>query len=126
MARFLWICFGGACGTGARYLLGLWATKTLGAFPFGTMIVNVAGCFFIAAIMHVATTTPLISPTLRLALATGVMGGLTTYSSFNLETTSLLRDKAYGAAALNFSATVGACFVAGLLGLVVARKIVGP
>jgi CrcB protein len=80
----------------------------------------------IAAIVHVATTTSHISPTLRLALTTGVLGGLTTYSSFNHETTSLLRDKAWGAAVLNFSATVGLCFVAGLVGLLVARKIVGP
>ena len=126
VARFLWICLGGAFGTGARYLVGLWATKTLGTFPFGTMIVNVVGCFLIAAIMHVAMTTPLVSPTLRLALTTGVMGGLTTYSTFNQETTSLLRDRAYGAAALNVGATVGACFFAGLFGLIVARKIVGP
>lgn len=127
MTRFLWICFAGAVGTGARYLIGLWAGKALGtAFPYGTLIVNAAGCFLIAAIMHVALSTSMVSPTLRLTLTTGLLGGFTTYSSFNLETTSLLRERAWASGALNFGATVGLCFVAGLLGLVAARRFVGP
>lgn len=126
MARFLWICLGGACGTGARYLIGLWAGKALGTtFPYGTLVVNVVGCFLIAVITHVALTTSTMSPTLRLALTTGVMGGLTTYSSFNLETTNLLRERAWAAAMLNVGATAVLCFVGGLLGLVVARRFVG-
>jgi CrcB protein len=126
MARFLWICFGGALGTGVRYLVGLWAGKALGTtFPYGTLIVNVLGCFLIAAITHIALTTTSISPTLRLTLTTGVMGGLTTYSSFNLETTNLLRERAWASATLNVGATAAICFVAGLLGLVVARRFVG-
>ena len=126
MARFLWICFGGACGTGARYLIGLWAGKALGtSFPYGTLIVNVVGCFLIAIITHVALTTSAVSPTLRLALTTGVMGGLTTYSSFNLETTNLLRERAWASAMLNVGATAVLGFVCGMLGLVIARRFVG-
>jgi CrcB protein len=127
MTRFLWICLAGAAGTGARYLVGLWAGRALGAgFPYGTLLVNVAGCFLIAAITHVALATTLVSPTLRLTLTTGFMGGLTTYSSFNLETTRLLQERAWGTATLNLAATLGGCFVAGLLGLLVARRLVGP
>jgi fluoride exporter len=127
MTRFLLICLAGAFGTGTRYAVGLWAGRALGtAFPYGTLIVNVLGCFLIAAISHVALSTTLISPTLRLTLTTGFMGGLTTYSSFNLETTRLLQDRAWWAGVANFGATVAGCFVAGLLGLTLARRIVGP
>jgi CrcB protein len=127
MTRLLWIGLAGAMGTVTRYLVGLWAGRALGAgFPYGTLFVNLAGCFLIAAITHVALSSTLISPTMRLTLTTGFMGGLTTYSSFNLETTQLLQRGNWASASLNFGATVAGCFVAGLLGLVVARRIVGP
>src|SRR5260221_219849 len=55
MARLFWICVAGALGTGARYLVGVWATRALGAsFPYGTLIVNVVGCFLIAGATEVA------------------------------------------------------------------------
>ena len=126
MTRLLLIGLAGALGTCTRYLVGLAAGRAFGAgFPFGTLIVNLAGCFLIAAITEVALTTDLISPTLRLTLTTGFMGGLTTYSSFNLETTGLLQDRAWYAGLVNFSATVLGCFLAGLLGLAVARRMLG-
>jgi CrcB protein len=126
MMRILLIGLAGAMGTLARYFIGVWAGRTLGTtFPYGTLIVNLAGCFLIAGITHVALSSTLISPTLRLTLTTGFLGGLTTYSSFNLETTSLLRERAWGASLLNLGLTVVGCFVAGLLGLVVAKRLVG-
>ena len=46
MERFFWICLAGAAGTGARYLIALWAAQRFGsAFPYGTLIVNLIGCF---------------------------------------------------------------------------------
>jgi CrcB protein len=122
----LLIFVAGGLGTVARYLVGLWARDALGTmFPYGTLIVNVVGCFFIAAITRVALTTDLISPTVRLTLTTGFLGGLTTYSSFNLETTRLLYDRAWYAAIINFGATVLGCFAAGLLGFAIARRVFG-
>jgi CrcB protein len=127
MARFLWVCLAGAMGTGVRYLVGVWAGRTLGgALPYGTLIVNVVGCFLIAAVMHVAVTHTLIPPTLRFALTTGFIGGLTTYSSFNFETTRLFGERAWLLGAMYFVATVVGCFLAGLLGLALARRFVGP
>lgn len=126
MTKLLLIGLAGALGTVTRYLIGLWAGKTLGAgFPYGTLIVNVVGCFLIAAITHVALSTTLVSPALRLTLTTGFMGGLTTYSSFNLETTQLLQGRAWYSALLNFGVTIAGCFFAGLLGLAVARRVFG-
>jgi CrcB protein len=126
MARLLLIGLAGALGTCARYLVGLGAGRWLGTgFPFGTLIVNVVGCFLIVAITQVALTTDLISPTLRLTLTTGFMGGLTTYSSFNLETTQFIQSRAWYSALVNFGATVGGCFVAGLLGFELARRVFG-
>ena len=126
MTRVLLIALAGALGTLSRYGVGIWARAALGAdFPYGTLIVNVVGCFLIALVSQVALSTTLISPTVRLTLTTGFMGGLTTYSSFNYETTSLLRERAWAAGLTNVALTLLACFVAGWLGLVVARRLAG-
>jgi CrcB protein len=126
MTRILLIGLAGALGTLTRYFVGIWAGRALGAaFPYGTFIVNVAGCFLIALVAQLALSTSAISPTLRLTLTTGFMGGLTTYSSFNYETTSLLRERAWAAGLANVGLTLVACFVAGLLGLALARRLAG-
>ena len=91
MDRFFWICFAGAAGVGTRYLVAIWAAQRFGsAFPYGTLIVNLLGCFSIAALMHAALALGW-SPNLRAALTIGFIGGLTTYSSFNYETMRLLK-----------------------------------
>jgi CrcB protein len=126
MERLFWICFAGALGTGARYLIGLWAGQRLGtSFPYGTLIANVGGCFLLAAILQAALNMAAFSPTLRLALTTGFMGGLTTYSSFAYETTRLAQDGAVGAAFMNFGLTTLACFGAVLLGLALGQRLSG-
>ncbi len=126
MTRWLLIGLAGAIGTLARYGVGLWARGALGTgFPYGTLIVNVFGCFFIALVSQLALSTTLVSPTLRLTLTTGFLGGLTTYSSFNYETTSLMRERAWAVGLTNLGATLVGCFLAGLLGLIAARKLVG-
>lgn len=125
MERFLWICLGGAAGTGCRYVVAVWTAQRLGsAFPFGTLIVNLAGCFAIAAIMHAALTLGW-SPTLRAAITIGFIGGLTTYSSFNYETSRLLEEGSLATAALNATATILGAFVAGWLGMWCARQLLG-
>ena len=125
MERFVWICVGGAAGTGVRYLVGLWAAQRLGsAFPYGTLIVNVIGCFAIAAVMH-ASAALSWSPTVRSAIAIGFIGGLTTYSSFNYETSRLFDERAEAFAMLYLAATVLGGFVAGWLGMVSARVLLG-
>jgi fluoride exporter len=125
MERLFWICLAGAAGTGARYLVSLWAVQRLGAaFPYGTLIVNLVGCFGIAALIHAAATLSW-SPTVRSAITVGFLGGLTTYSSFNYETTALIERGALGAAAFNAIATIGGAFGAGWLGLLFAKAVLG-
>jgi CrcB protein len=127
MTRVILIGLAGALGTLSRYGVNVWAGKVLGmGFPYATLIVNIVGCFLIALVAHLALATTLIPPTLKLVLTTGFVGGLTTYSSFNQETTALLRDRAFGAACANVALTLGTCFVSGLLGLALARRIAGP
>jgi fluoride exporter len=122
MSRFFWICLGGAVGTGARYLVSGWALALLGpAFPFGTLAVNMTGSFLLGGIMHLALTTGLLAPTLRLALTSGVLGGFTTYSTFNYETLEYLRGGAWAIGIANILLTVVACLAAGVGGLAVAQ-----
>jgi CrcB protein len=125
MERFLWICLAGAAGSGARYAVALWAAQRFGsAFPYGTLIVNLLGCFGIAAVMHAALALSW-SPTLRSAITIGFIGGLTTYSSFNYETSRLLEEGAPGVAALNVVATITGAFAAGWLGMLFAKLLLG-
>ena len=123
--RLLLVCIGGALGSGARYLTAIWAAAALGpAFPYGTLIVNLAGCFAIAAVMHAALTLAW-PPDVRAAITIGFIGGLTTYSSFNYETSRLIEEGALATAALNAAATIFGAFAAGWLGMFCARQIIG-
>ena len=125
MERLLWICLGGAVGTGARYLVAVWAAQRLGGvFPYGTLIVNLVGCFIIAAAMH-ASLALAWSPTVRAAITIGFIGGLTTYSSFNYETMRLVSEGAPVVAALNLALTLAGGVVAGWMGVITARAVVG-
>jgi CrcB protein len=125
MERLFWICLAGAAGTGTRYLVALWAAQRLGStFPYGTLIVNLAGCFVIAALMHAALTLGW-SANVRAALTIGFVGGLTTYSSFNYETMRLFQEGAPATALVNLCLTLCGCFLAGWLGLVAARELLG-
>lgn len=126
MARFLWICLGGAIGTGARYLLSGWLLRFTGpGFPYGTLAVNVIGSFLLCLLMQIGLSTEAIPPTLRLVLATGVLGGFTTYSAFNYETLRLLQEDAWLLAFANLGVMLAACLMAGYLGFVVGKLLGG-
>jgi CrcB protein len=124
MERLFWICVAGAVGSGVRYLIALWAAQRLGAtFPYGTLIVNLAGCFAIAVLMHVGARFAW-APSLRAALTVGFIGGLTTYSTFNYETTRLAQEGALHSAATNLVVTIIGGLLAGWLGLLCARGLI--
>jgi CrcB protein len=126
MARFVWVCLGGAAGTGARYWLSGWVQRHAGSsFPAGTLAVNVIGSFLLAALMEVGVTGGMLGPTLRVALTTGVIGGFTTYSTFNYETLEYLREGAWVFGIANVAATVFVCLAAGIAGLAAGRGLIG-
>jgi CrcB protein len=126
MDRFLWVCLGSAVGGGSRYLVSGWVSRALGpAFPYGTLTVNFLGSFLLAGLMFAGVEASAMSPTVRLALTTGVMGGFTTYSTFSYETMKYLQDGAWGIAVANVLVTVFTCLVACLLGWATARWLVG-
>jgi len=88
------------------------------------LIVNLFGCFVIAALMHAALTLGW-SPTVRAAVTIGFIGGLTTYSSFNYETMRLFAESAPVTAVLNLAVTRLGGLMAGWLGLMTAREVLG-
>lgn len=122
MSRLLLVCLGGAAGSGARYLVGLGMARWLGAaFPWGTLAVNVAGSFAISAVMDLSVHYGVIPAEVRLLLAAGVLGGFTTYSSFNYEVLAFLQRGQWLPAALYLAATVAGCLAAGVAGMASAR-----
>jgi fluoride exporter len=125
MLKLFLVCLGGAIGSGTRYLLCNGAAALLGpAFPYGTLIVNAVGSFIICAVMHLSLAAAMVSPTMRLFLTTGLMGGLTTYSAFDYETFRYTQDGAYALAALNVALTLVLCFAAGAAGDGLAKLLV--
>ena len=126
MGRLALISLGGALGTAARYLLSVGLLRVLGpAFPYGTLAVNVIGSFLLGVIMQAGLDTTILSPAARVVLGTGVMGGFTTYSTFNYETLQYLQEGAWAMASLNVATTLLVCLAAGALGVAVARGLLG-
>ncbi len=102
MTQFLYISLGAILGANLRFLVGLWASQQLGiGFPFGTLLVNVIGCFLIGLFYGLSETRITITPELRLFVAIGFLGAFTTFSSFGNETVNLVRSGDLGSALLN-------------------------
>jgi len=112
-------------GTGARYLLGGLVARWAGPdFPYGTLLINVLGSFFIGVVQEVGLSTLLIPDTLRLVLAIGVLGGFTTYSSFSYETIRLLEGGSWLAASLYVLLTTALCLTCCAAGLSLGRVLI--
>ncbi|WP_241158135.1 MULTISPECIES: fluoride efflux transporter CrcB [unclassified Adlercreutzia] len=114
---------GGFVGSIARYLLGLLSVTdtAAGSFPVATFGVNVAGAFLIGFVMALFTKGTGMSPQLLLFLKVGMCGGFTTFSTFSLESLSLIESGHVGMAAVYMAASVAACLVSVALGSWVAR-----
>ncbi len=124
---FVWVAIGGAAGSCLRY----WVSLVLGpftvghGFPWATLTANVLGSLGLGLVFVLGEDRPWFGADLRLLLGTGVMGGFTTYSAFNLESIGLMQNGAWGRAALYMGGTVAGCLVAGALGVIVGRAIKG-
>lgn len=118
----LWVALGGALGTLMRYGVTVGMARVAGvAWPFGTFTVNVLGSFGLAFLMELAPQRSVAGVDVRLVLGTGMLGGFTTYSSFNLETLRMAQQMGWGRASVYVTATLVVCFVGGLLGYALAR-----
>jgi CrcB protein len=118
------ICLGGAIGTGLRYLTAIIAAKWFGAeFPYGTLIVNLAGAFVIGFVQQVGTDVLFVPDDVRLFLTTGMMGGLTTYSTFSYETVRLMEFGSWHHAWINIFVTTTICLFLCFLGITVGRLV---
>lgn len=102
------VALGGALGSVARYLLGTWiqsASRSVD-FPYGTLTVNLIGCFVIGFLSQLAEARGAFTPETRALVFIGVLGGFTTFSSFGNDTMNLLRDGATFNALVNVGANV--------------------
>jgi len=125
--RALLITFGGAIGTLLRYLTSLVAAQWFGTeFPYGTLIVNLSGAFIIGLVQQLGTEALMIPDSTRLFLTTGMMGGLTTYSTFSYETVRLMESGAWSQAWINIFVTTVICLSLCFLGMGVGRVFVTP
>lgn len=128
--NYLWIAIGGALGSVARHWVNLHFMERMGAaFPWGTLVANISGCFLIGLISGLAALGGRWSPppAMLLFLMVGVCGGYTTFSSFSLQNLALIQSGALGKAFANIfaSVTVGlfAVWAGALLPALVARLL---
>lgn len=109
--RIALIALFGAAGTLARYgLQGVVQVRTGGTFPYGTLLVNLTGCFLLGLIAQFTLNHMVISPDWRMAIAVGLFGGFTTFSSFGWETAKMMEEGQW----MRASVYVGASVIAGL------------
>jgi CrcB protein len=93
MIKFVNLIIGGAAGTVARYLLGGAVYRLMGTgFPYGTLIVNISGCFILGILASLSDKKFMLSPDARLLLMIGFCGAFTTFSTLIFETDSLVRN----------------------------------
>lgn len=120
-ATIAFFCAGGGL---TRYYLSGWVYSLLGrAFPYGTLVVNIIGAYFIGLIMELGLRSSMLSDSLRVGLTVGFMGGLTTFSTFSYETFKLLEDGQFVLAFVNVLASVAVCLLCTWLGIVTVRSL---
>jgi CrcB protein len=118
------VALGSAVGGVARYLLGLMVQRHVGgAFPLGTMLINIAGSFLAGFLIRYALATPGIPAEARALLATGFCGGFTTFSAFTYETLTLAEAGEFRLAAWYVAGSVVVALAGAFLGVSAAREL---
>jgi CrcB protein len=126
MEHVLAVGIGGFVGAVLRYWLSGMAQRWAGdSFPLGTLLVNVLGCMVLGAIMCLVEYRQWFGPHVRIFITIGILGGLTTFSTFGYETFALLRDGQLAAALSNVTANVVFGTAAVTLGWFAAKTVSG-
>jgi len=126
MSELAWIALAGALGALSRYGLGSLVHRFTGpSFPFGTLAVNVLGCFALGAVMHIGLGTTLLSRTARITISIGFIGAFTTFSTFGYETVRLLEEGLWTAAIMNITLSLVLGLGAVVAGFGVGRLVTG-
>ncbi|WP_210105240.1 fluoride efflux transporter CrcB [Neorhizobium galegae] len=124
MMQLTLVAVGGAVGSVCRYLAGLAVTRLLGFnFPWGTLTINIAGCFAIGFLTELLARRFDASLDLRLLIIVGFLGGFTTFSSFSLDTMVLIERGATAAALAYVLASVLVSLLAAFGGLALGRAV---
>lgn len=115
---------GGFIGAIARYLVDGWVSRaTGGAFPYGTLLINVSGSFALGLLFALATERALLPAEIRTPVMIGLIGAYTTFSTWMLESWRLLEDGAVLAATVNLGGSLLLGIVAVFLGLALGRLV---
>jgi CrcB protein len=123
MSILVWVALGGAVGAVARYGLSGWVQDIApGSFPWGTIVVNVLGCFALGFAFRVLQFS-VLPPALRAGVTVGFLGAFTTFSTFGLETVTLLRDGEWARAGAYLGGSVLFGLAAVLVGLGLAQGL---
>ena len=126
MLTYLYVALGGAIGSVARFAIsGTIARGINEVFPWGTLIVNITGCFIIGffAMLTGPNGRILVPPDVRQFFMVGICGGYTTFSSFSLQTLALAQGGDMRRAGFNVAASVTFCLVGVYLGSVAAAAL---
>ena len=119
LTDYLWIAVGSALGGVVRHGLTVWVTARFGnEFPWGTLLVNITGCFLIGL-----CATLLAGERTRAFVAVGILGGYTTFSAFSLQTLHLLQQQRFSAALAYVAGAVITCLIAVWLGHAAASAV---
>lgn len=113
MEKYIIIGLGGFLGSIARFgLASVIQTRTESLFPYGTLAVNIIGCFVIGLLMTLFQERVTVGPNLRLFLVIGLLGGFTTFSSFSYDTFAMLKSGNVLGAGLNAGMSLFGCLAA--------------
>jgi len=116
----------GAAGAASRYGVGLLTQRLWGhGFAYGTLAVNLLGCFLLGFIMHVVAERELGSADLRAALGVGFLGAFTTFSTFGLETFAYLEERRFALAGANVAVNLLGGLLLVWAGASLARQVIG-
>ena len=124
MQTILLISVGAIIGANLRYFVAQYVAKLIpSSFPYGTLVINISASFILGLFLIWTTERVLVDPRWRLFVATGFCATYSTYSSYAFETFALFEKGHWLVAGLNILATNVVCFVAVVLGAVVARSL---